>query len=174
MEDEEEAMKWWNKAAEQGYGPAFNSIGSRYEYDHKDYSEAVKWYRKGAEVGDRNSQYDLGHCYEKGKGVKQDYIEALKWFTKAAEQELLHAKDGVNRVKTAISNDAITAYENGDHTSAAKLFGFLAETGDKQAQYNYGVCYHNGIGVQKSYEEAARWYRKAANQGDQKSKDIIA
>ena len=34
MEDEEEAMKWWKKAAEQGYGPAFNSIGSNYEYSH--------------------------------------------------------------------------------------------------------------------------------------------
>ena len=32
------------------------------------------------------AQYNLGTCYEKGRGVTQDYNEAVKWYRKAAEQ----------------------------------------------------------------------------------------
>ncbi|MQN39338.1 sel1 repeat family protein, partial [Prevotella copri] len=31
---------------------------------------------------------------------------------------------------------------------------------------NLGVCYNNGRGVAQSYEEAVKWYRKSADQGD--------
>ena len=42
----------------------------------------------------------------------------------------------------------------------------LAEQGDVTAQYNLGVHYSNGDGVQQDDAEAARWYRLAAEQGD--------
>ena len=41
-----------------------------------------------------------------------------------------------------------------------------AEQGDAQAQHNLGLCYANGIGVEKNLSEAVKWYRKAAEQGD--------
>ena len=41
----------------------------------------------------------------------------------------------------------------------------LAEQGDARAQYNLGVCYYFGEGVEQDYEEAVKWYRKAAEQG---------
>ena len=34
------------------------------------------------------------------------------------------------------------------------------------AQYNLGFMYLNGQGVPQNYAEAAKWYRKAAEQGD--------
>ena len=40
-----------------------------------------------------------------------------------------------------------------------------AEQGDAKAQYNLGVCYANGDGVQKDLTQAVFWYRKAAEQG---------
>ncbi len=39
-----------------------------------------------------------------------------------------------------------------------------AEKGDARAQNIVGVCYDNGRGVEKSYVEAVKWYRKAAEQ----------
>ena len=42
----------------------------------------------------------------------------------------------------------------------------LAEQGDVTAQYNLGVHYSNGDGVQQDDAEAARWYRLAAEQGN--------
>ncbi|MCD7798298.1 MAG: SEL1-like repeat protein, partial [Akkermansiaceae bacterium] len=37
-----------------------------------------------------------------------------------------------------------------------------AEQGDAEAQYELGVCYFKGEGVEKDEKEAVRWYRKAA------------
>ena len=40
-----------------------------------------------------------------------------------------------------------------------------ADQGYAAAQYNLGIMYDNGHGVEQSNEKAAEWYRKAANQG---------
>ena len=45
----------------------------------------------------------------------------------------------------------------------ATLFG--TEQGDANAQYNLGVMYMNGEGVEQSTEEAIKWAKKAAEQG---------
>jgi len=34
------------------------------------------------------------------------------------------------------------------------------------AQYNLGDMYYEGVGVPQNYAEAAKWFRKAADQGD--------
>jgi hypothetical protein len=39
----------------------------------------------------------------------------------------------------------------------------------RQAMRDLGYCLHEGIGVKKDYEAAARWYRKAAKAGDAKA-----
>lgn len=57
------------------------------------------------------------------------------------------------------------AYEAGDYATALREWKPLAETGMARAQYNLGVIYDNGLGVEQDYEEAVRWYRLAAEQG---------
>ena len=42
----------------------------------------------------------------------------------------------------------------------------VAEQGDVDAQFNLGWCYYMGEGVPQDKAEAAKWYRKAAEQGD--------
>ncbi len=39
-----------------------------------------------AEKGEAKDQFNLGVCYDKGRGVAKDYTEAVKWYRKAAEQ----------------------------------------------------------------------------------------
>lgn len=46
-----------------------------------------------------------------------------------------------------------------------KLLRPLAEQGDAGAEYNLGVMYGKGQGVQKDLAEAVKWYRLAAAQG---------
>ena len=48
-----------------------------------------------------------------------------------------------------------------------------AKQGDAAAQYNLGVCYYNGIGVEKDYVEAVKWYRKAADQGRARAQSTL-
>ncbi len=52
----------------------------------KDYKEAVNLWKPLAEQGNVTAQYNLGHMYEKGKGVSQDYKEAIRLFHLSAEQ----------------------------------------------------------------------------------------
>ena len=44
-----------------------------------------------------------------------------------------------------------------------------ANQGDAEAQYNLGVAYYNGEGVEQSHSKAVYWWKKAAEQGDEKA-----
>ena len=44
------------------------------------------WYEKAANQGYAPAQYNLGVCYENGRGVVQSYEKAAFWFKKAANQ----------------------------------------------------------------------------------------
>ena len=46
-----------------------------------------------------------------------------------------------------------------------RLWGGAASQGDARAQYNLGIMYDKGQGVEQSYSEAMRFYRMAAAQG---------
>ncbi len=59
----------------------------------------------------------------------------------------------------------VSAYKRGDYAVALREFRTDAETGDRRAQYNLGVLFMSGRGVEKSKEKAAEWYLKAAEQG---------
>ena len=41
----------------------------------------------------------------------------------------------------------------------------LAQQGDAEAQYFLGIAYYQGKGVLRDYQEAVKWFRKAAEQG---------
>ena len=41
-----------------------------------------------------------------------------------------------------------------------------AEQGDAEAQLRLGIMYSKGKGVPQDYKEAAKWFRKAADQGN--------
>ena len=43
-------------------------------------------YKANAEQGDAEAQFNLGFCYDDGRGVAKDYVEAVKWYRQAAEQ----------------------------------------------------------------------------------------
>jgi TPR repeat protein len=57
------------------------------------------------------------------------------------------------------------SYLKGDYQAAFEEWLPLAELGDAEAQYNLGVMYDEGAGVDQDLAAAAGWYRKAAEQG---------
>jgi TPR repeat protein len=57
------------------------------------------------------------------------------------------------------------SYLKGDYLAAYEEWLPLAELGDVEAQYNLGVMYDEGAGVEQDLATAAAWYRKAAEQG---------
>ena len=56
-------------------------------------------------------------------------------------------------------------YDQGKYDDAYSWLLKAAEQGVAGAQFNLGVCYANGQGVEQNYTEAVKWYRKAAEQG---------
>ncbi len=89
LEDHKEAVKWYRKAAEQGYALAQVKLGGMYGSGRgvpQDHKEAIKWCRKAAMQGNARAQFNLGLSYADGRDVLKDDEEAVKWFRKAAEQ----------------------------------------------------------------------------------------
>ena len=48
-----------------------------------------------------------------------------------------------------------------------------AEKGDAKAQYDLGICYYNGKGVEQSKTQAIFWFKKACKNGDNVACDIV-
>ena len=62
-------------------------------------------------------------------------------------------------------DEGVEAYNKGDYPRAFGEFKSSAEKGDLHAQFNLGVMYAFGQGVEKDEKAAVLWYRKAAEKG---------
>ena len=88
------ALKWYEKAAEQGYAAAYGNIGHLYykgDGVEKDFQKFFKYSSIGADKNHPGCQYYLGFCYLKGIGVEKDYAKAFFLFNKSAEQDYASA-----------------------------------------------------------------------------------
>ncbi len=90
MGNDEKAIYWLTKAAEQGYTPAQSNLGLCYKKLYSDGTggkQAAYWLTKAAEKGDMVAQYELGDCYEYAFCINnKDMNQALYWYRKAADQ----------------------------------------------------------------------------------------
>jgi hypothetical protein len=66
------------------------------------------------------------------------------------------------------------AYQRGDFETALEQWTSLAERGDPVAQYNVGVMYDEGTGVETNVEKIIGWWRKAADQGHRMAQHNLA
>ncbi|MCL2798807.1 MAG: sel1 repeat family protein [Endomicrobia bacterium] len=123
------------------------------------FAVSVEETKKLAEQGNAEAQYNLGMIYyEKEKGEKPGIglsQEAFTWMNKAAEQGY---------------QPAIDFFRKKELEDTKKL----AEQGNVAAQYNLGTCYYTGrLGVKQDYQEALKWYKKAAEQNDAEAQNAI-
>jgi TPR repeat protein len=153
-----QAIEWYRKAADQGYGPAQFNLGDMYDDPRfyrglvpQDYIEAAKWYRRAAEQGFAPAQCNLGVMHDKGKGVSQDYAEAVKWYRKAAEQNNRSAQFNLGLKYT--QGQGVPK----DNIEAARWYRIAAEAGCPDAQFNLGLMHERGQGVAQDLVQAAAW-----------------
>jgi TPR repeat protein len=191
-----EALKWFQKAADQKYTRAADYLGVMYQNGTgvtRDYAQALKWYREAAAEGSSFAPVFLGEFYENGIGGPQNYPEALSWYRKAAGQPdsaraqwhlgLMYsegkgvAKDFAQAMqwqqKAAEHNYAPAQYSLGvlyaaqDYAEAVKWWLKAAKQGHLDAQLCLAAVYYEGKkGVPRNFSEAAGWYRVAAEQGN--------
>jgi len=71
-------------------------------------------------------------------------------------------------------NDGFIAAENGDYKSAVQEWQPLAEGGNAAAQFNMGMLYHSGLGVDLDETKAVEWYQKSAKNGYYKAMEYMS
>ena len=109
-----------------------------------------------------------------------EHLKALTWLEKLDLTDTGATEAGVAGLQTALPRCRIESLVDPAEVEAPKreevaapadglpgLFELRAqaEQGDPEAQFNLGVCFHDGQGVKQDIAEAVKWYRKAAEQG---------
>ncbi len=160
-QDQETAVAWYRKAAEQGNAPGQNNLARMYALGYgvnRDFSQAIEWYTKAAENGSAVAQTNLGGLFYLGRGVARDYAKAAMWYRRAAEQDHFPAQLNLGLL-----------YEHGrgverNQAAAFELYLRAAAHGSVVAKTSVGLMYMHGRGIAKDDAQAVNWFRKAAAQ----------
>ena len=171
---------------------------SRAEKESQAYYEGRA--KEQARNGSSYDKYALGADYESGGTVSinedgrwrgmtatlnKSRRQAIYWYKEAIKQ----GGSGADKAREALirlgkkppetpaaqlSVLGYEAHEKGNDVQAAKYWLEAAQKGDSVAQNNIGWAYDTGRGVKQNYPEAVRWYRRAAEQGNQRAQGSLA
>ncbi|MEA3372463.1 MAG: tetratricopeptide repeat protein [Campylobacterota bacterium] len=149
-----EALKWYLKAAEQGFSRSQYIIGIWLlwgRHIQRDEDEGVKWLEKAAEQGNAWALYALANFYKIGRMVNRK--KSFEYFKQAA-------KIGLGE------HDLSVFYARGEYKDINMEIYWLkkaAEHGGHQAQFELACMYTNE--AYKDEELAQYWLKRAANGG---------
>ncbi|CAH7346974.1 Sel1 repeat protein [Vibrio chagasii] len=79
MSDEEQALKLFGQAAENGHALSQFQIGRINDWNKSNFTLARQYYELSANQGIAIAQLHLGSLYKDGKGVPQDFSKAYVW-----------------------------------------------------------------------------------------------
>ncbi|RHZ71344.1 hypothetical protein Glove_259g15 [Diversispora epigaea] len=148
--NQKEAFKIYSKVANEGSIKASGFVAVCYEFGfgvEKNVKKAFELYLKSAEKGCFVGQCFVGYCHRDGIGTSVDYSESFRWFMKSALSGNIMAINNIG-----------SSYFNGK--------GVAAEKECLISQYNLGLCYENGNGIDKDEVKAFEWFNKSAENED--------
>ena len=168
--DPEEAIKWLEMSALQGFDIAMYKLGKLYlqgEVIEKDITQALYWLHKADAENNQYAQYLLGKLFLNGTEVEANYRAAEEMFNKASMQGSSYAKYSLAKMhltgKASYSNIAF----------AVHLLTEAANQGNQWAEYQLGKMYLYGQGVDKNYELAVRLLSSSADKGNQYAQQLL-
>ncbi len=162
--DTKESLRWYRRAAELGYPPAWHVYADELLVGHeglpRDVPEALRWARRAAESGLAPGQSTaalilLDHVPKTESTAR----EAFKWAKASADQNYPRGQAMLG-----------LCYHRGagvekSRATAAEWYRKAAEQGEPDAASNLAALLSVGADVERNLAEAARWYRVAAEQG---------
>ncbi|NWW43791.1 DELE protein, partial [Pedionomus torquatus] len=167
------------------------------------YRIAYTCFKLAADRGYSKAQFNVGLCYEHGRGTEKDLEKAAFYYYQAASNCHSMAQYRYARYllchRPEIEQDrqqkAVTFLEQAAMAGIAEAQAYLgvfymrglqpkekrglkylllaANSGDAQSRYHVGVCYEKGLGVQQNLAEAMKHYRQAAAAGNGKAQERL-
>lgn len=179
-----------------------NGLAYCYE-ELEDYEEAIRWYKMSANKGNSSAMFNLGRLFDnrygthKGvvanKEVANDYYKQAIYSdhkTKGRSWSVLNLFLNYKDAGRLAECKPILEYAVREDVNLSEAPYFLAkyfykgkesiyyyriaaEHGEKYAQYELAMILQEGELIEKDLKEAAKWHRKAAEQGNWMSQEEI-
>ena len=159
------AVEWLERAATQGVLPAQLMAGAARERGlggRIDFKQALEWYRRAAAQGNPGAQLKLALLHANNRVGGSVNIPAARDFVQpAAQQGSTIALVAANWLETQHPRRAGPP----DLAAIARWQLAAALDGGADAQWQLGIRYESGQGVQRDPVAAARWYQLGARHG---------
>ena len=168
--DPDEAVRWLELSAEQGFDVAMYRLGKLYlqgDLIGKNIVQALHWLHKADDANNQYAQYLLGKLYLNGTEIKSDFTTAENMFTKAAMQGSHYAKYSLAKMHL---KGQVTFK---DIAFAIRLLTEAADQGNQWAEYQLGKMYLYGQDVDKNLELAVRYLSSSANKGNPYAQQLL-
>jgi TPR repeat protein len=114
------------------------------------------------------AMFEVALMLELGLGCVQNYSEAAFWYEEAAKRAHVEAFNNLG----VLYKDALGVEQS--FQKALICFQRASDASLPEAQYNLGLMYDQGLGVEVDNDKALELCRKAAYNGHEKAKKIIA
>ncbi|XP_068273259.1 death ligand signal enhancer isoform X3 [Nyctibius grandis] len=164
---------------------------------------AYTCFKLAADRGYSKAQFNVGLCYEHGRGTEKDLEKAAFYYFRAASSchpmaQYRYARyllshrpenewDRHQKAVTFLEQAAMAGiteaqaylgvfYMKGlqpKEKRGLKYLQLAAKSGDAQSRYHVGVCYEKGLGVQQNVAEAMRHYRQSAAAGNRDARERL-
>lgn len=174
----------------------YNGIGFR-----KNLYRAFYWFQEASKQGNLEGLKRCADLLLEGEGCRRDPLKAVDYYHKAVEGKYYEAAlklakiydDGVKGVEVdeekattyyhyayIYLHDIDSAFEYGerialkDPEAAFKAFNYAAKKGHLEATKRVGEAYLKGLGVNKDFEKALRYYLIASKKGDEEANMLVS
>ncbi|NWQ85817.1 DELE protein, partial [Burhinus bistriatus] len=167
------------------------------------YRIAYTCFKLAADRGYSKAQFNVGLCYEHGRGTEKDLEKAAFYYYHAAsschpmaqyryaryllchgpENEWDRHQKAVTFLEQAAMSGITEAqaylgvfYMRGLQPKEKRGLKYLllaAKNGDAQSRYHVGVCYEKGLGVQQNLAEAMKHFRQSAAAGNRNAQERL-
>ena len=156
----DQAIRWYQRAADAGDTGAMTSLGLIYQSRRGRDADALRWLQKAAKAGDVSAMRALSHSHFLGHGLEKNAAKALIWAQKAATAE----PDQI------MSYILAKTYLRGKVTPVDLVEGVYwlrkaADAGSVYAMRTLSDFYCYGTAVTKDTQRGFEWAQKAAAGG---------
>lgn len=167
----ENAMKWYQRAANLGVPRAMVALGQLYANErgpHFDLGLAFDWFSNAAARGDIGAKYLIAECLFYGKGVARDQNKAVQLLSEAAA---FNHPNAIDLLGTCYLK-GIGVPQNLD--KAFELFQRGSQLGNDYSTGNLGILYLKGLGVPKQPRKAVALFKTGAEHGNESCMNFYA